>query len=79
MPTRPACGSDGTLAPGVQVGRGWDGFTRAVSPGDLTGDGRYDLAGERADGTVFAYTNLVGRWGDKRQLVAGASTYRLLA
>ncbi|MGD7731710.1 phosphodiester glycosidase family protein [Propionibacteriaceae bacterium G57] len=71
--------ANGTIDGGVQVGRGWQGFTRAFVAGDLTGDGRYDLLGQRADGKVFLYANLVGQWGQAREVMSGTTGYLLMA
>mgnify|MGYP002652266381 CR=1 FL=1 len=74
-----ATAPDARVGAAVQVGRGWSGFELAFSAGDLTGDGRADLVGKRADGAVFAYANNGGRWGAARQVLSGAQHYTLMA
>lgn len=39
------------------ISRGWIGFSRLWSPGDLTGDGRPDLLAARPDGSLRVYKN----------------------
>ncbi|WP_158630513.1 FG-GAP repeat domain-containing protein [Glycomyces terrestris] len=47
---------NGTFAAGAQVSCGWGGYDEATAVGDLTGDGRADLAARRAsDGALFLY------------------------
>ncbi|SKF62356.1 Uncharacterised protein [Mycobacteroides abscessus subsp. abscessus] len=51
------------------VGHGWANFLYAVSPGDMNGDGRWDLVGVRSDGKMFFYANAApGRWSSARQI-----------
>ena len=69
----------GTIGSGRQVGHGWNGFTRAFSAGDMSGDGRNDLLSQRNDGAVFVYNNLIGRWAPARQIMTGTSGYVLMA
>ena len=82
--------SDGTLwaysgtstagiGSGRQVGHGWGTFIRAFSAGDLSGDARHDLVGQRNDGVVFTYPNQVGSWGPARQILTGTQTFLLMA
>jgi GH25 family lysozyme M1 (1,4-beta-N-acetylmuramidase) len=41
---------------GTQIGSGWSGFSWFLA-GDVTGDGRADVVGDRADGTLWLYAN----------------------
>ena len=45
-------GSNGFIAPAVQIGKGWKGFTALVAPGDFNGDGRSDLIARMPDGRL---------------------------
>ncbi|GAA1443731.1 GH25 family lysozyme [Leifsonia poae] len=47
---------------GVQVGTGWAAFNTLVSTGDLDRDGKPDLVGRRADGSLWFYHG-TGRMG----------------
>ncbi|WP_234323144.1 FG-GAP repeat domain-containing protein [Streptomyces bikiniensis] len=41
----------------VRIGPGWQTYTRLVAPGDLNADGKADLLGVAADGTLYRYLN----------------------
>lgn len=70
----------GTLGAGRQIGNGWSSFTQAFTAGDLTGDGRFDLLGVNATGTLYEYANTGhGGWGDAKRLASGFDAYKLLA
>ncbi|CAI9405849.1 FG-GAP repeat domain-containing protein [Aestuariimicrobium sp. T2.26MG-19.2B] len=72
--------TNGTLAGGVQVGRGWGGFAHAFSPGDMSGDGRFDLVGVNSSGVLYGYKNNGrGGWSAATQLGTGFKGYTLLA
>jgi hypothetical protein len=43
------------LAKGRQVGTGWLSFTSILGGGDLTGDGKDDLLGQKSDGTLLLF------------------------
>jgi len=50
-------GQGGWINPnGVQIGQGWNIFSRIFSPGDWSGDGLYDLIGVTPSGQMFQYT-----------------------
>lgn len=60
------------------VGRGWSSFTNITSIGDMTGNGRPDIIGQRADGTLFRYTsNGRGGWSQAVQIGHGWSNMDL--
>ncbi|MGJ6980569.1 5'-nucleotidase C-terminal domain-containing protein [Aestuariimicrobium soli] len=62
----------GRLGMPRQVGYGWGGFTHAFSAGDVNSDGRSDLLGVDATGTLWSYTNrgsLV--WGTRVKVATG--------
>jgi V8-like Glu-specific endopeptidase len=40
---------------GVQIGTGWNVFTRFMSPGDLNGDNQVDMIGVTAAGALYLY------------------------
>jgi FG-GAP repeat. len=40
---------------GTTIGYGWGGFTKVLTPGDFTGDGKPDLLAIAADGTLKLY------------------------
>lgn len=48
-----------------QIGHGWESFTNITSIGDIDGDGRPDIIGQRADGKLFRYTSLGNGWWSK--------------
>ncbi|MDX3457988.1 FG-GAP-like repeat-containing protein [Streptomyces sp. ME02-8801-2C] len=72
----------GKFRAGVKVGSAWNGYTRIVGAGDLTGDGfgdvlardtagslwRYDGAG---DGTLKARVKILSQWGATYNAVVG--------
>ena len=41
---------------GTQAGTGWGGFTSIAGSGDVTGDGRDDLLGQKSNGELALYT-----------------------
>ncbi|MER7416130.1 FG-GAP-like repeat-containing protein [Micromonospora peucetia] len=51
-----ATNPSGPLSSGVQIGTGWNGYTRIV-PGDVSGDGYVDLIATESDGTLWYYGN----------------------
>ncbi|MFD3946234.1 FG-GAP repeat domain-containing protein [Streptomyces sp. NPDC058579] len=40
----------------VQIGTGWNAYTKLVAPGDLNGDGQGELLGVTAGGDLYRYT-----------------------
>ncbi|MFF3018258.1 FG-GAP-like repeat-containing protein [Streptomyces sp. NPDC057939] len=51
--------SDGHFGGGVQIGTNWDSMSVAAGAGDLTGDGKNDVAAvEEATGKLFVYPGL---------------------
>ncbi|MEU9705844.1 VCBS repeat-containing protein [Streptomyces sp. NPDC047981] len=40
----------------VQIGTGWNTYTKLIAPGDLSGDGQGDLLGVTAGGDLYRYT-----------------------
>jgi hypothetical protein len=56
----------------VQVGSGWQGFTDIMVTNNWTGNGRPNLMGRRADGTLVLYTsNGAGGWSNPKGTVIG--------
>lgn len=70
-------GKGGVIIQAAQIGRGWTGFTALFSPGDLNGDGRPDLVGRNAAGTMYSYQNNLGSWSAARQAGTNWNTIRL--
>lgn len=71
---------DGRIGYARQVGRHWDGFKAAFSPGDLNKDGRFDLVGVDGSGRMWGYLNNGnGGWTYQRQLADGFATDKLFA
>ncbi|EMY34307.1 lysozyme M1 [Arthrobacter crystallopoietes BAB-32] len=66
---------------GVRVGAsGWNVFADLIGAGDLNGDGRRDLLGRKADGTVYFYPGLgTGRTGTRVAAATGWQVYDSLA
>lgn len=63
---------DGKLDYGRQVGRGWGNFHHAFSPGDFSGDGRFDLLGVDNNNTTWGYfNNGKGGWTTYRKMLNG--------
>jgi hypothetical protein len=62
-----------------QIGSGWNSYAKLI-PADVTGDGYTDLIGEKADGTMWLFSNNIGRdngvpFSDVRQIGSGWDTY----
>lgn len=70
---------DGKLDYGRQVGRGWGNFQHAFSPGDFSGDGRFDLLGVDANGVLWGYHNTNGGWSYYKKMGTQFGAYMLLA
>ncbi|MGA4506867.1 FG-GAP repeat domain-containing protein [Propionibacteriaceae bacterium G1746] len=70
-------GANGLFIQAAVIGQGWSGFTALFSPGDLSGDGRPDLIGRNAAGTLYSYENRAGSWGAARQAGTGWGGIRL--
>lgn len=71
--------TDGKLDYGRQVGRGWGNFQHAFSPGDFSGDGRFDLLGVDGNGVLWGYHNTGAGWSYYKKMGVGYSGYLLLA
>lgn len=62
------------------VGRGWQSMSAVYSPGDLTGDGRWDLVARSSSGVLYCYPNLTTAWGSRRTIgSSGWNSMRLLS
>ncbi|WP_240630266.1 FG-GAP-like repeat-containing protein [Specibacter cremeus] len=48
-------GATPTFSAPVQVGTGWNIFSKIIAAGDITGDGHPDLIGVKADGSTLFY------------------------
>lgn len=48
-------GSNGFIAPPVQIATGWKAFTAVVAPGDFSGDGQPDLIARTSAGALKLY------------------------
>ena len=71
---------DGRIGHARQVGRHWNGFKAAFSPGDLNKDGRFDLIGVDGSGRMWGYLNNgKGGWSYQRQLADGFAADKLFA
>ncbi|MCL2554875.1 MAG: VCBS repeat-containing protein, partial [Actinomycetia bacterium] len=59
----------------IDVGAGWNTYTRLASPGDLDGDGRADLVGATSDGRLFRYsaTGHIGTITYKARVLIGTA------
>jgi hypothetical protein len=62
-----------------QIGSGWNSYAKVI-PADVTGDGYTDLVGEKADGTMWLFSNNIGRdngvpFSDVRQIGSGWNNY----
>ena len=55
----PGDGSGG-FASAVNLGSGWNAFTRIFSPGDFTGDGKPDVLATKPDSSIWRFTNTGG-------------------
>lgn len=72
--------TDGRIGYARQVGRHWNGFKAAFSPGDLNKDGRFDLIGIDGTGRMWSYLNNGnGGWTYQRQLADGFAADKLFA
>ncbi len=72
--------ANGTLAAGVQVGRGWAHYSPVFVPGDQSNDGRLDLIGRNVDGTLRLYPSTSTGWFQTpRVVMADANKFRLMA
>ena len=67
----------GTLAAGVRVGGGWQGFNALETPGDVDGDGPLDVvARDAATGGLWLYRgNGRGGWLPRRQVGSGWNVF----
>jgi hypothetical protein len=67
---------------GTQIGSGWSGFLRFMSPGDFDGDNLVDMLGVRTNGDLMLYsTNGQGSWrnnGQGRVLAYSWNAYNML-
>ncbi|RLK22480.1 VCBS repeat protein [Micromonospora sp. M71_S20] len=65
---------------GVQIGTGWNGYTRIV-PGDVSGDGHVDLIATKSDGTLWYFGNNINTssngnpYGSGRLIGTGWNAY----
>ncbi|MFI1098246.1 FG-GAP repeat domain-containing protein [Streptomyces sp. NPDC020917] len=59
----------------IDVGAGWNTYTRLAAPGDLDGDGRADLVGATSDGRLFRYsaTGHIGTITYKTRVLIGTA------
>ncbi|SDK62803.1 FG-GAP repeat domain-containing protein [Streptomyces indicus] len=61
----------------IQVGKGWQQFTKLASPGDIDGDGRSDLIATNSAGEAFRYSSYdYGKFKPMVKLGNGWNTYR---
>jgi hypothetical protein len=59
------------FGPRPQIGKGWNGYT-ILGPGDLSGDGRADIAGRDPTGSLWLYPgNGAGLVGGRTLISAG--------
>ncbi|MGW4941354.1 FG-GAP repeat domain-containing protein [Actinoplanes sp. NPDC004185] len=62
----------GMFKKGTQAGTGWGNFTSITGAGDLTGDGRDDLLGQKTNGELALYTgtnNPAAPFGAKGKII----------
>lgn len=72
--------ANGTVASGQKIGQGWGGYRVVFSPGDISGDGRFDQVAVDATGTLYGYRNNGrGGWSTRVKLGTGFKAFKLLA
>jgi hypothetical protein len=77
----PGNGASGWKQPFKQIAVGWQSYTAVVAPGDFDGDGKADLIGRKADGTLWLYPgNGATGWKTPfKQLEAGWNVMNIIS